>query len=167
VLGQVLTPVPAWPTCFGRQVTAIVPPGGADFNGSSDPAVVDVILGTSGEDRIFGLEGNDFICGGGAFDYIEAGPGSDWVDGEQDTDIIYGGTGGDVLYGGAGGDVLLGDEGSDILFGQREDDSLACDPNPAVATGGTSDVADGGLGANDNIMVGDVGCESMTGVEYP
>lgn len=154
--------------CFGRQVTLVVPPGGADFYGSSDPAVVDVILGTSGEDRIFAQDGNDFVCGGDAYDYIEAGPGDDWIDGEQDGDSLYGGTGADVVYGGSGGDLLLGDEGNDILFGQREDDEIACDPYVGAPGQGQSDVADGGLGVNDNLIVDgpSSGCESAVNVEY-
>lgn len=154
-------------TCFGRAITAYVPPGGADFYGSDDPAVIDVIQGTAGEDRIFARAGHDFVCGGDSYDHIEAGPGNDWIDGQLGGDSLYGGPGADVIYGGAGGDLLLGDEGSDLLFGEREDDELSCDLNPAVATGGISDVADGGLGANDNLLVGDVGCESVVNVEYP
>jgi hypothetical protein len=165
--GQVINPSPA-ALCFGRPVTLFVPAGGADFYGSSDPAVIDVILGTSGEDRIFAQDGNDFVCGGDAYDYIDGGPGNDWIDGEQDGDSLYGGTGTDVIYGGAGSDLLLGDEGDDILFGQREDDEFACDQYPGVPGEGQSDVADGGLGVNDNLIGGQgSGCESAVNIEYP
>jgi hypothetical protein len=165
--GQVIDPSPV-ALCFGRPVTQFVPAGGADFYGSSDPAVIDVIQGTSGEDRIFAQGGNDFVCGGDAYDYIDGGPGNDWIDGEQEGDSLYGGTGADVLYGGAGGDLLLGDEGDDILFGQREDDEFACDQYPGVPGEGRSDVADGGLGVNDNLIGGaGSGCESVVNVEYP
>jgi len=166
VAGQVIVPSPA--LCFGRPVTLVVPAGGADFYGSSDPAVIDVILGTSGEDRIYALGGNDFVCGGDAYDHIEGGPGNDWIDGEQEGDSLYGGTGTDVIYGGSGGDLLLGDEGDDILFGQREDDEFACDQYPGVPGEGQSDVADGGLGVNDNLIGGPgSGCESVVNVEFP
>jgi hypothetical protein len=166
--GQVIESPPLGALCFGRPVTLFVPAGGADFHGSSDPAVIDVILGTSGEDRIYAEDGNDFVCGGDAYDYIEAGPGNDWIDGEQDGDSLYGGTGTDVIYGGAGGDLLLGDEGDDILFGQREDDEFACDQYPGVPGEGQSDVADGGLGVNDNLIGGPgSGCESAVNIEYP
>jgi hypothetical protein len=170
------TPVPAngapapnpTPLCFGRPVTLFVPAGGADFYGSPDPAVIDVIQGTSGEDRIFAQDGNDFVCGGDAYDYIDGGPGNDWIDGEQDGDSLYGDTGSDVIYGGSGGDLLLGDEGDDILFGQREDDELLCDQYPGVPGEGRSDVADGGLGLNDNLIGGQgSGCESAVNIEYP
>jgi hemolysin type calcium-binding protein len=168
---QVTSPSPGSPPaalCFGRPVTLFVPAGGADFYGSSDPAVIDVIQGTSGEDRIFAQAGNDFVCGGDAYDYIDGGPGNDWIDGEQDGDSLYGGTGGDVVYGGAGSDLLLGDEGDDILFGQREDDEFACDQYPGVPGEGHSDVADGGLGLNDTLIGGPgSGCESAVNVEYP
>jgi hypothetical protein len=163
----VINPLPG-ALCFGRPVTLFVPAGGADFYGSSDAAVIDVILGTSGEDRIFAQGGNDFVCGGDAYDYIEGGPGNDWIDGEQEGDSLYGGTGTDVIYGGSGGDLLLGDEGDDILFGQREDDEFACDQYPGVPGEGQSDVADGGLGVNDNLIGGPgSGCESAVNIEYP
>jgi RTX calcium-binding nonapeptide repeat (4 copies) len=167
VAGQVIDSTPV-ALCFGRPVTHVVPAGGADFYGSPDAAVIDVILGTSGEDRIFAQGGNDFVCGGDAYDYIDGGPGNDWIDGEQGGDSLYGGTGTDVIYGGAGGDLLLGDEGDDILFGQREDDEFACDQYPGVPGEGQSDVADGGLGVNDNLIGGQgSGCESVVNVEYP
>ena len=165
--GQTIDVTPA-ALCFGRPVTQFVPAGGADFYGSSDPAVIDVILGTSGEDRIFAQDGNDFVCGGDAYDYVDGGPGNDWIDGEQDGDSLYGDTGTDVIYGGSGGDLLLGDEGDDILFGQREDDELLCDQYPGVPGEGRSDVADGGLGLNDNLIGGQgSGCESAVNIEYP
>jgi hypothetical protein len=165
--GQVIDSSPV-ALCFGRPVTLVVPPGGADFYGSSDPAVIDVILGTSGEDRIFAQDGNDFVCGGDAYDYVDGGPGNDWIDGEQEGDSLYGGTGADVVYGGAGGDLVLGDEGDDILFGQRDDDEIGCDPYPGAPGEGRSDVADGGLGVNDNLVGGgqNSGCESVVSVEY-
>ena len=167
VAGQVIDSSPVV-LCFGRPVTLFVPAGGADFYGSPDPAVIDVILGTSGEDRIFAQSGNDFVCGGDAYDYIDGGPGNDWIDGEQDGDSLYGDTGTDVIYGGSGGDLLLGDEGDDILFGQREDDELLCDQYPGVPGEGRSDVADGGLGLNDNLIGGQgSGCESAVNIEYP
>src|SRR4030095_14252166 len=50
--GQVVNPSPA-ALCFGRPVTLFVPAGGADFYGSSDPAVIDVILGPSGSGPLF------------------------------------------------------------------------------------------------------------------
>jgi hemolysin type calcium-binding protein len=165
--GQVIVVTPV-ALCFGRPVTLFVPAGGADFYGSPDPAVIDVIQGTSGEDRIFAQDGNDFVCGGDAYDYIDGGPGNDWIDGEEEGDSLYGDTGSDVIYGGAGGDLLLGDEGDDILFGQREDDEFACDQYPGVPGEGRSDVADGGLGGNDNLIGGaGSGCESVVNVEYP
>jgi hypothetical protein len=165
--GQVINPSPV-ALCFGRPVTLFVPAGGADFYGSSDAAVIDVILGTSGEDRIFAQGGNDFVCGGDAYDFIEGGPGNDWIDGEQEGDSLYGGTGTDVIYGGEGGDLVLGEEGDDILFGQRDDDEIACDPYPGSPGEGQSDVADGGLGVNDNLLVDlqSSGCESVVNVEY-
>jgi hypothetical protein len=161
--GPVSLPVP---TCFGRTVTLFVPAGGADFYGSSNPAVVDVIQGTSGSDRIFAQAGNDFVCGGGDYDFIEGGPGNDWIDGEDGTDSLYGGTGGDVIYGGQGPDwdLLLGDGGNDLLFGQGGNDELACDDPTPGAVNGNSDVADGGPGSNDYVI--GPGCESMPNVEY-
>jgi RTX calcium-binding nonapeptide repeat (4 copies) len=166
VTGPVGPYVPPPATCFGRTVTLVVPPGGADFYGSSDPSVVDVIQGSSGDDRIFAQAGNDFVCGGGGYDYVEGGPGADWLDGEGGTDILYGGNGNDVVYGGQGSDwdVVLGDGGNDLVFGQGGDDQLACDDPTPGANNGTSDVADGGPGAGDYVIGS--GCESMPNVEY-
>jgi hypothetical protein len=151
-------------TCFGRTVTLRVPSGGADFYGSSDPAVVDVILGTSGEDHIFAQAGNDFVCGGGGWDSIDGGEGDDWIDGEADTDSLYGGPGNDVIYGGGSWDLIIGDEGNDILFGEKGDDELYCDVPGSTTGAGRSDVADGGPGASDSSFSKD--CESMVNIEY-
>jgi len=65
--------------------------------------------------------------------------------------------GDDFICGGEETDLLMGDEGNDILYGQRGDDELYCGDGP-------SDVADGGLGNNDFILVGYDGCESTVNI---
>lgn len=68
----------------------------------------DVLIGTSGSDRVEGGAGMDLIVGAG---------GADLLRGQDGNDIIIGGGGGDEIHGGADVDILVGNKGNDCLFG--------------------------------------------------
>lgn len=85
-----------------------------------DPSVagldLDVIAGTSGDDRLFGTRDGDTIFGLSGEDTIRGRRGDDVIDGGKDDDRLYGNSGDDTLNGGAGNDVLSGGSGNDVFI---------------------------------------------------
>jgi Ca2+-binding RTX toxin-like protein len=96
---------------------------------------------------------------------VHAGAGSDEIDGGNGIDEIHGEGGSDRIDSGDGLDVLLGDEGSDLLNGGADEDALIGGPGEDTVNGGDgsdfilwfdgdgSDVADGGAGGGDELLV--------------
>ncbi len=74
-----------------------------------------VVVGTTGADRLVGGSGNDVLCGLGGDDTLEGGSGNDVLDGGDGSDVLQGGSGNDVLDGAAGFDRLFGGSGNDTL----------------------------------------------------
>lgn len=87
-------------------------------------AGTDIIVGTSGADRIDGGSGADVLVGAGGDDELHGGSGSDDISSGAGNDTLSGGSGGDDLDGGPGDDVLLGGGGSDRLIGGDGFDSF-------------------------------------------
>lgn len=139
--------------CTGGNVLTstilFVPPGGADFVGTSGD---DVIIGTNGVDRILAGDGDDTICGKNGDDDVNGEEGDDTIHGEGGTDDLQGAEGNDTIYGGpnppAGDHELLkGGDGSDDLYGGAGPDILDCallTANPNVP-----DHGDGGTGMSN------------------
>jgi Ca2+-binding RTX toxin-like protein len=95
---------------------------------------VEIVTGTSFNDRIVGSDDTDYLVGGGGDDYLHGGLGSD---------ELYGGEGNDKLYGGQGNDFLVGGKGSDYINGGAGFD--------------TADYSDeGGAGITVNLKAGTV-----------
>jgi Tol biopolymer transport system component len=84
----------------------------------------DKIKGTSGPDQIIGLGGNDKIDGGAGNDQLCGGPGKDTLVGGKGKDLLVGGADDDILTGNGGRDALDGGSGNDQLSGGAGDDSL-------------------------------------------
>lgn len=68
----------------------------------------DILIGTTGSDRIEGGDGNDLIVGAGSADLLY---------GDDGNDLIFGGGGNDEIHGGAKVDLLIGNDGDDCIFG--------------------------------------------------
>jgi len=100
-------------SCLGRTATLIAVPG-KELNGSSRR---DVIVGSSGDDRIEGGGGNDLICAGAGADVVSGGGGDDRILGGAGADLLHGNAGDDRIEGGKGRDRCLGDGGSNKLAG--------------------------------------------------
>jgi Ca2+-binding RTX toxin-like protein len=69
---------------------------------------VEIIIGTSFNDKIVGSDNTDILVGGAGSDSLYGGAGSD---------ELYGGTGNDFLSGGTGSDYFVGGQGSDTISG--------------------------------------------------
>ena len=63
-----------------------------------------VVVGTTGVDRLVGGSGNDVLCGLDGNDVLEAGSGNDVLDGGAGDDTLQAGSGNDDLDGAAGFD---------------------------------------------------------------
>ncbi|WP_433201059.1 calcium-binding protein [Dactylosporangium sp. CS-047395] len=172
-------PVPIQATdCFGNPYFPTAPgmptignviyakPGVDTFGTNGD----DLIIGTSGPDRIYALLGDDVVCGGDGNDLIYSGVPTpdgeytdrDHVDGENGSDEIHGGADQDVLRGGALDDVIWGDDESDTIYGGPGNDYILCNGGPADwADGGTHVV--GGAPDVDGPLSGN-GCENLYNV---
>jgi Ca2+-binding RTX toxin-like protein len=110
---------------FGAAVTMNLALGGAAGEGTDVIAGVedvlgspfaDVIVGSSGRNRLDGRAGGDVIRARGGNDLIFGGAGADRLLGEAGADRISGGQGGDRIVGGPGRDRLRGEGGADRLF---------------------------------------------------
>jgi Ca2+-binding RTX toxin-like protein len=126
----------ATPKCYGRQVTVDLNKGERPTNGP------DVILGTSGADRIE-TRGGDIVCARRGDDVVTSGSLHDR------NDIILGGRGNDILMSDFGDNVLYGGPGNDSLYGAQ--------PYRARRNGGTP-----GTGGYDTIY-GGPGADKLDG----
>lgn len=111
-----------------------------------------VIVGTSGNDKLKGTAGRDLILGLGGNDRIDGVRGNDHLCGGPGKDTLIGGPGKDLLVGGASDDVLTGNGGRDFLDGGSGNDRLS--------GGAGDDSLDGGLG--NDILRGDGGKDLFT-----
>ncbi len=93
---------------------------------------VEIVIGTSFNDRIVGSDDTDYLVGGAG------------------NDTLFGGNGHDELYGGEGNDLLVGGNGSDFLVGGKGKDTLS-----GGAGFDTADYSDeGGGGVTVNLTTG-------------
>jgi len=129
----------------------------------------EVIVGTSGNDKLNGTEGRDKISGLAGADKLSGGKGRDLLRGGSGPDNLRGGNLHDELTGGEGNDKLSGGLGNDVLFGGPGKDRLLGGPGNDVlrASGdGRRDFVDCGKGTADRAVVDarDVvtGCETIT-----
>lgn len=129
----------------------------------------ELLLGTSGRDRLFGLGGDDELRGGDKNDFLDGGAGRDLVFGDEGNDVLVGGTAApenegeddDVLDGGSGQDWVTYeslDEGLVINLedqhasSTRQTDQLVSIEN-AIGSANFSDMT-GSAGNNTLVAVG-------------
>jgi hypothetical protein len=89
---------------------------------NTQPAKLNVIFGTNGNDRLLGTPGRDAICGGGRRDVVRGGGGADLLIGGGGKDRLVGAGGRDRLQAGKGNDRLSGGGGRDRLVGHAGSD---------------------------------------------
>ena len=120
----------------------------------------DKILGTPGDDKILGNAGNDEVSGQGGDDVLFGGRGNDTLTGDDGNDIVYGNKGNDKLSGSEGNDTIYGGRGNDILTGGDGDDFLSGDMGDDTLYGGEgNDTLTGGFG--NNTLVGGSGADTF------
>jgi Ca2+-binding RTX toxin-like protein len=109
--------------------------------------VVDVIVGTNGNETLVGGSGQDIIYAGAGDDIIYAVGGNDTVYAGAGSDTIYAGEGNDTVYGSTGDDVIYGGNGIDVLYGEGGNDQINAGADNYFIIGGEDyDAIDGGSG---------------------
>ena len=119
-------PAEAGPTCGGKAATHLLSQMtiGADGFYNIYGTGTNVVVGTSGADKIRSYSRIDYICGLGGDDVIHAGGGDDWIWGGQGKDTILGGDGNDTIHGEDGNDILKGGAGNDKIYGGNHNDEI-------------------------------------------
>ncbi|MDR2091790.1 MAG: hypothetical protein LBP58_00480 [Azoarcus sp.] len=141
---------------------------------TTDPARVDRVFGSSGNDIINSLDEEDVIIAGDGNDIIHAGTGNDFVWGELGNDILHGEYGLDYLNGEQGNDQIYGGKGADLIEGAAGNDTLYADNGPgdlALPTAsGQGDWLNGGVGndalfgsARADFLAGGAGKDTLHG----
>lgn len=123
------------------------------------------------DQQLMGSTGADTIRASFGEDYISAGSGNDMIQGEGGRDTIYGGNGNDTISGGDSADLVIGGSGNDNLQGNSGADTITGDAgNDAILGGGGNDVIRGGAqedsiagGAGDDRIFGDGGFDLLRG----
>lgn len=166
--------------CFDEAGIRWTLPAGCRTDRSSDEISGEVLIGTSGEDRITGTEGDDIICarggndilqGLGGHDHIFGNRGSDTIDGGDGRDRLTGDKGRDELSGGNGVDIVRGGNLRDLAKGNRGNDALYGGRGRDVLRGGKHH--DGLYGGNsddqlfgwtgDDVLRGEDGDDTLRG----
>ncbi|MBF0160998.1 MAG: hypothetical protein HQL88_01795 [Magnetococcales bacterium] len=115
----------------------------------------DQLYGERGSDRLDGGTGDDALRGGRGQDTLLGGDGDDRLYGGRDGDTLQGGAGDDRLYGDRGNDRLEGGDGNDLLYGDQGNDTLMGGAGNDILRGGSgNDSLQGGTG-NDQLFGGD------------
>ena len=87
---------------------------------------IEIVTGTSVNDRLFGDANPNGLFGAAGNDTLDGRDGDDWLDGGGGNDTLTGGTGNDVLLGGEGADSMNGGAGDDLFlqFGELKNDII-------------------------------------------
>lgn len=96
---------------------------------------VEMVIGTSFNDRIIGTSGDNHLFGGVGCDSLDGGDGNDGLYGGYLADL-----GGDTMNGGNGDDLLSAGNGADVLSGGAGNDR--------IYSRGGADLVSGGLGSD-------------------
>ncbi|WP_181813485.1 peroxidase family protein [Gaiella occulta] len=117
------------------------------WNGTDNPAVVDRIRSSLGDDTLRGNGGVDIMEGGTGNDQFIGGAGDDILTDTFGNDDFKGGDGNDVISSGPGFDVDQGGRGSDFIVGGADPTETFAGPgNDVVFAGESTDTAFGGDG---------------------
>jgi Ca2+-binding RTX toxin-like protein len=123
---------------------------------------IEIIIGTSFNDKITGSDFADYLIGGGGNDTLSGGLGSDELYGGDGDDILIGGGDSDYFVGGRGNDTIKGGSGFDLVDYSDEGGTLGITVNLAtkkiIDTYGDTDAVTG----VDRVRGTDV-ADSMTG----
>ncbi|MET7417709.1 lamin tail domain-containing protein [Dactylosporangium sp. NPDC005555] len=110
------------------------------------------LTGTAGADLILGRGGNDVVTGGGGADCVVTGPGNDVITTLGGDDRIDAGGGNNVVDAGAGTNSVTAASGNDVITTGAGDDR--------IEAGGGNNVIRAGDGAN--VVVTESGNDSIT-----
>ncbi len=106
-----------------------------------------IVIGTTGKDKIKGTPGKDGLCGRAGKDVIRGLGGKDVLIGGKHRDKLAGGAGNDRIFAGKGNDLLKGGGGKDLLVGHQGRDRLIGGGGRNVLRGGGGqDFCRGGSG---------------------
>lgn len=129
-------------------------------NGGCEVTPTHTILGGAGNDILIGTSGSDRIEGGDDADLIIGAGGADLLYGDDGNDLIFGGGGSDEIHGGAKVDVLVGNNGDDCIFGG----------GGQTLTRGSLSVELGdlffGIDGDDNIVSGESEDDTLTEIDF-
>jgi Ca2+-binding RTX toxin-like protein len=111
---------------------------------------VEVVKGTSGNDRMVGNDGPNRFEGSAGMDEIFGRGGDDVLWGDTDQDKVYGEGGNDDLRGGDNGDLIDGGPGSDLFIGDPPCTFFYCagGNDEIQARDGVGESIDCGVGAD-------------------
>jgi Ca2+-binding RTX toxin-like protein len=107
---------------------------------------IEIVTGSSGNDRLFGdgvgnsmngMDGDDRMEGRAGDDFLFGEAGNDTLLGQEGGDLLFGGEGNDTLDGGIQADHLHGGLGHDILIGGEGPDTFFVDSWRDVEIGDT------------------------------
>ena len=123
-------------------------------NGPDDDVLVgtsgnDKLIGKAGDDTLIGAAGDDKLIGNSGTDTLDGGPGDDKMNGNSGDDIMDGGAGNDRLHGNGGDDVLDGGSGNDNLKAGGGDDLAIY---VAAENAGAKDIYAGGSGSDSLLL---------------
>ncbi|MCB9854569.1 MAG: PEP-CTERM sorting domain-containing protein [Phycisphaerales bacterium] len=129
-------------------------------NAGCEVTPTNTILGGPGNDILIGTTGSDRLEGGDDADLLVGAGGADQLFGDDGNDLLFGGGGNDELHGGAKVDVIIGNKGDDCLFGgggqTLTQGSLSVD---------LGDIFFGSDG-NDNIVSGESVDDALTEIDF-
>jgi Ca2+-binding RTX toxin-like protein len=77
------------------------------------------LIGGAGDDLLVGSTGNDRIIGNNGADVLAGGDGNDWMSGGRGRDVLHGGHGADTMLGGADDDIYYVDNAHDVVIEGR------------------------------------------------
>lgn len=138
--------------------------------GNKGRALIEMLIGGTGNDHLTGNAASNTIEGGDGNDTLVGGDGQDTLFGQNDNDTLYGGDQNDTLHGGDGDDTLIGGDGRDVLRGENNDDTLDGGiGNDRLFGGAGKDVLTGGKGTNtlNGGLRGDIFKESQADASDP
>lgn len=130
------------------------------FNGGNGN---DTIIAGAGQDTVSGGSGNDSIKGQDGDDLLFGGDGDDLINGGAGDDFLFGGAGNDGLSGFSGNDFLLGDLGDDTLIGGDDDDTLFGSGGADIAIGLDGNDFIRGQGSSNDTLAGGSGAGADAG----
>ena len=146
-------------------------PQSPNWPDATDPFLMPILDGGSGNDNLIGSDGPELLSGGDGDDTIQGMDGDDILRAGQGAGSLEGGDGDDTIYGSdlvdendnfVIGATIDGGAGDDIIVGGLAIDHIQGGPgNDRIAGVLSNDVIDGGDG--DDLIYGDDGLDTIQG----